>query len=231
MGGWYSFFKTVFVRPAVKWWFRVQIEGTEKLPQGGCLLAGNHLDAGDTFTLPSLIKPKVTFPAKKELFMGKSLKGRVVAWFLTAVGQAPIDRSGGRASVAGLGSVEDVLDAGGVVAIFPEGTRCRDTTLEHMETGCAFIALRAKVPYNESYTRKNDPNKGESDWTFEKYAANSVAWDTSDLKTPPFNSTAVGCRKLASAFTGPAKPSNSAVAPAWRPSSAAKWRVTPASCA
>ena len=119
MGGWYSFFKTVFVRPAVKWWFRVQIEGTEKLPQGGCLLAGNHLDAGDTFTLPSLIKPKVTFPAKKELFEGKGLKGRAVAWFLRAVGQAPIDRSGGRQSVAGLGSVTDVLLFGGVVGIFP----------------------------------------------------------------------------------------------------------------
>ncbi|UOO90968.1 TonB-dependent receptor plug domain-containing protein [Vitreoscilla massiliensis] len=53
-------------------------------------------------------------------------------------------------------------------------------------------ALRAKVPYNESYTRKNDPNNGESDWTFEKYAANSVAWDTSDLKTPYSDEANIG---------------------------------------
>ena len=146
MGGWYSFFKTVFVRPAVKWWFRVQIEGTEKLPQGGCLLAGNHLDAGDTFTLPSLIKPKVTFPAKKELFEGKGLKGRAVAWFLRAVGQAPIDRSGGRQSVAGLGSVTDVLLFGGVVGIFPEGTRSPDGRLYKGHTGVARLALASKRP-------------------------------------------------------------------------------------
>ena len=146
MTAWYSFFKATLVRPAVKWWFRVKIEGTEKIPDGGCVLAANHLDAGDTFSLPSLIKPKVTFPAKKELFMGKSLKGRVVAWFLTAVGQAPIDRSGGRASVAGLGSVEDVLDAGGVVAIFPEGTRSPDGRLYKGHTGVARLALTSGRP-------------------------------------------------------------------------------------
>ena len=146
MTAWYSFFKATLVRPAVKWWFRVKIEGTEKIPDGGCVLAANHLDAGDTFSLPSLIKPKVTFPAKKELFMGKSLKGRVVAWFLTAVGQAPIDRSGGRAGVAGLGSVEDVLDAGGVVAIFPEGTRSPDGRLYKGHTGVARLALTSGRP-------------------------------------------------------------------------------------
>lgn len=146
MTAWYSFFKTTLVRPAVKWWFRVTIEGTEKIPEGGCVLAANHLDAGDTFSLPALIKPTTTFPAKKELFMGKSVKGRVVAWFLTVVGQAPIDRSGGRASVAGLGSVEDKLDAGGVVAIFPEGTRSPDGRMYKGHTGVARLALASGKP-------------------------------------------------------------------------------------
>ncbi len=143
---WYNFFKTTLVRPAVKWWFRVKIEGTEKIPEGGCVLAANHLDAGDTFSLPALIKPTTTFPAKKELFMGKGLKGRVVAWFLTAVGQAPIDRSGGRASVTGLGSVEEKLEASGVVAIFPEGTRSPDGRLYKGHTGVARLALSSGKP-------------------------------------------------------------------------------------
>ena len=146
MTAWYSFFKTTLVRPAVRWWFRVTIEGTENIPAGGCLLAANHLDAGDTFSLPSLIKPTVTFPAKKELFMGKGIKGKVLAWFLTAVGQAPIDRSGGRASVTGLGSVEDVLAAGGVVGIFPEGTRSPDGRLYKGHTGVARMALTSGKP-------------------------------------------------------------------------------------
>lgn len=146
MSGWYSFFKTLLVRPAVSWWFRVRIEGTEKIPEGGCILAANHLDAGDTFTLPALIEPQVVFPAKKELFQGKGLRNRAVAWFLSAVGQAPIDRSGGRASVAGLGSIEDWLLAGGVVGIFPEGTRSPDGRLFKGHTGVARLALASGRP-------------------------------------------------------------------------------------
>lgn len=146
MSGWYSFFKTVLVRPVVKFWLGVKIEGTEKIPEGGCVLAGNHLDAGDTFSLPSLIKPQVTFPAKRELFEGKGFRNRVVAWFLTAVGQAPIDRSGGRQSAAGLGSVTDVLRDGGVVAIFPEGTRSPDGRLYKGHTGVARLALVSGRP-------------------------------------------------------------------------------------
>lgn len=146
MSVWYSFFKAVLVRPAVSWWFRVRIEGTEKIPAGGCVLAGNHLDAGDTFTLPALIKPHVTFPAKKELFTGKGFRNRVMAWFLLAVGQAPIDRSGGRASATGLGSIEQVLDDGGVVGIFPEGTRSPDDRLYKGHTGVARLTLASGKP-------------------------------------------------------------------------------------
>lgn len=145
MTAWYSFFKTVLVRPAVAWWFRVKIEGTEKIP-AGCVLAANHLDAGDTLSLPAMVKPQMTFPAKKELFLGKGLKGRFVAWFLRAVGQAPIDRSGGRAAASGLGSVENMLADGGVVGIFPEGTRSPDGRLYKGKTGVARLALESGRP-------------------------------------------------------------------------------------
>ncbi len=146
MSFWYGIFKTVLVRPAVKWWFRVRLTGEENIPAGGCVLAGNHLDAGDTFTLPALITPRVTFPAKRELFEGRGFKRRLVAWFLRAVGQAPIDRSGGRASAAGLGSVEQVLTAGGVVGIFPEGTRSPDGRLYRGHTGVARLTLGLGLP-------------------------------------------------------------------------------------
>lgn len=146
MSGWYNFFKLTFVRPVVKYWLRVQISGAEKIPPGGCVLAANHLDAGDTFTLPALIKQQMTFPAKKELFQGRGLKGRALAWFLRAVGQAPIDRSGGRASATGLGSVTDVLAAGGVIGIFPEGTRSPDGRMYKGHTGVARLTLATGKP-------------------------------------------------------------------------------------
>ncbi|OYW71586.1 MAG: hypothetical protein B7Z24_02150 [Pseudomonadales bacterium 32-42-5] len=130
----------------MKRWFRVRLEGAENIPEGGCILAGNHLDAGDTFSLPALIGPQVTFPAKKELFEGKGFKRRFVAWFLRAVGQAPIDRAGGRQSAATLGSVEEILAKGGVVAIFPEGTRSPDGHLYKGHTGVARLALTSGKP-------------------------------------------------------------------------------------
>ncbi len=146
MTGWYSFFKIVVVRPAVKYWFRVEITGAEKVPGTGCILAANHLDVGDTFSLPALVRPTVVFPAKRELFEGRTLKGRALARVLRAIGQTPIDRSGGRASASGLGSVEVVLEAGGTVGIFPEGTRSPDGRLYKGKTGVARLALASGKP-------------------------------------------------------------------------------------
>lgn len=143
---WYSLFKTLIFRPICRWWFRVKIEGHDNIPDGGCILAANHLDAGDTIALPAMVNAQMVFPAKKELFIGKSLRGRIVAWFLTLVGQAPIDRSGGRASVSGLGSVESWLAGGGVVGIFPEGTRSPDGRLYQGHTGVARLALGQHKP-------------------------------------------------------------------------------------
>lgn len=143
---WYSVFKTTIFRPLTKWWFKVKLEGHENIPSGGCILAANHLDAGDTIALPAMIDPQMVFPAKKELFMGKGFKGRIVAWFLTLVGQAPIDRSGGKASVGGLGSVETWLAHGEVVGIFPEGTRSPDGRLYQGHTGVARLTLGQHKP-------------------------------------------------------------------------------------
>ncbi len=111
------------------------------------MLAGNHLSAGDTFLLPALIRRPMTFPAKAELFRGdRGWQSKVVAWFLTAVGQVPMDRSGGVASAQSLQPVLEVLRRGGLVGIFPEGTRSPDGRLHRGRTGVARLALSADVP-------------------------------------------------------------------------------------
>lgn len=145
---WYWFFKYVFVRPLSMILFRPTISGEENIPtQGGAILAANHLGTGDTFLLPGLITRPVTFPAKAELFSGKGgLKAKVLAWFLKAVGQVPMDRSGGRASAHGLAPVNQALGAGGLVGIFPEGSRSPDGNLYKGKTGMARMALENDVP-------------------------------------------------------------------------------------
>lgn len=144
----YSLFKNAIFRPVIKHLYGARAEGEENIPAaGGVILASNHLDAGDTVVLPAMITRQVTFPAKAELFQGnRGPFSMLVAWFLRAVGQVPLDRSGGRASLDGLRPVLDVLADGGCVGIYPEGTRSPDGRLYKGKTGVARMALAAQVP-------------------------------------------------------------------------------------
>lgn len=144
----YQLFRDGLFRPVVKWLFRATVAGQENIPAtGGAILASNHLAAGDTFVLPSMLDRQLTFPAKAELFKGdRGLFSKALAWFLKAVGQVPLDRSGGRASLDGLEPVLEVLANGGLVGIYPEGTRSPDGRLYKGKTGVARIALAAGVP-------------------------------------------------------------------------------------
>jgi len=86
-------------------------------------------------------------PRPAELFTeGGGLGKRIVAWFLAAVGQLPMDRSGGRASAGSMDSVLQVLENGELLAIFPEGTRSPDGRLYKGKTGVARLVLQARVP-------------------------------------------------------------------------------------
>lgn len=144
---WYRFFKYALFRPGVRLLMHPELVGESNIPDtGAAVLASNHLDAGDTFTLPALMRRHLIWPAKKELFEGRGLRMRVVAWFLRAVGMVPLDRSGGRASVDAMGPVEAELAAGQLIGIFPEGTRSPDGKLYRGHTGVARLALENAVP-------------------------------------------------------------------------------------
>jgi 1-acyl-sn-glycerol-3-phosphate acyltransferase len=68
------------------------------------------------------------------------------AWFFRAVGQIPMRREGGSASERALGAARDVLRAGKVLGIYPEGTRSPDGRLYRGHTGVARLALDCGVP-------------------------------------------------------------------------------------
>lgn len=140
---WYWFFKTFLFRPLVRHGFRARIVGAENVPaSGGAILASNHIAAMDSVIIPAMLPRKITFPAKAELFKGdKGIGSRIVAWFLKAIGMVPMDRGGGRASAASLQAITDVLDAGQLVAIYPEGTRSPDGRLYKGKTGMARMVL------------------------------------------------------------------------------------------
>ncbi len=143
----YLFLKWAVARPLFRVLFRPRLEGLENVPRHGPLiLAGNHLDAGETILIPAMFNRRLTFPAKRELFDGRSPRGRLLAWFLRLVRQVPIDRSGGQASADGMGEVAKVLARGHALAMFPEGTRSPDGRLYKGHTGVARLALQFGVP-------------------------------------------------------------------------------------
>jgi len=69
----------------------------------------------------------------------------ILAWFMKSIKQVPLDRSGGRVSLAGLEPVLGALRQGQLVGIYPEGTRSPDGRLYKGHTGVARMALAANV--------------------------------------------------------------------------------------
>jgi len=88
----------------------------------------------------------MAFLAKSDYFTGKGIKGWFIRFFMTSAGQLPIDRSGGKASEASLNAGLQVLADGGVLAIYPEGTRSPDGRMYRGRTGVARMILEAHVP-------------------------------------------------------------------------------------
>ncbi len=120
----YWFFKFALFVPVLRSVCRPPwIENPENIPSsGGAILASNHLAYVDTIVLPLMSRRRVTFPpAKAELFHQKSFLGRVVGWFLRAIGQVPMDRTGGRASEESLNETAQVLRDGHLLGIYPRG--------------------------------------------------------------------------------------------------------------
>jgi 1-acyl-sn-glycerol-3-phosphate acyltransferase len=143
----YHFLKYVVLGPILKLLFRPWVEGMENLPEdGAAILASNHLSFSDSIFLPLMVPRRITFLAKAEYFTGRGIKGKLTKGFFAGVGQVPIDRSGGRASEAALRKGLEILNAGDLLGLYPEGTRSPDGRLYRGKTGIARMALEAGVP-------------------------------------------------------------------------------------
>ncbi len=132
----------IFVTPFIRIFVRVRVVGRENLPRrGAVILASNHRSFLDSIFIPLIVHRRVTFVAKAEYF-----EDAKTAWFFKSCGQIPIRREGGTASERALASATEVLRAGNVFGIYPEGTRTRDGLLHRGHTGVARLALGCNVP-------------------------------------------------------------------------------------
>jgi 1-acyl-sn-glycerol-3-phosphate acyltransferase len=136
--------KFVLIGPLLRGLWRPWAEGLHNIPDDRpAILASNHLSFCDSFFMPLMVNRKVTFLAKAEYFTTPGLKGRFVRLFMKGVGQVPIDRDDADASRAALKTGVRVLSAGGLLGIYPEGTRSPDGRLYRGKTGVARMALES----------------------------------------------------------------------------------------
>ncbi len=142
----YSILKSI-LEPSLGLIFRPEIQGLEHVPaEGAAILASNHLSFSDSIFMPLVVPRRVTFLAKSEYFTGKGVKGRATSVFFQALGQVPVDRSGGRAGEEALTTGLRILAQGDLLGIYPEGTRSPDGRLYRGRTGIARLALESGVP-------------------------------------------------------------------------------------
>ena len=112
------------------------IQGRENVPRKGALIvASNHLSNGDPLVLTVAIPRRIAWMTKAEWF-----KTPVIGPMLRLGGMIPVRRF--EADLQALRRAQSLLRDGGVLAMFPEGTRGGDKGLRAGEPGTALIALR-----------------------------------------------------------------------------------------
>jgi 1-acyl-sn-glycerol-3-phosphate acyltransferase len=115
--------------------FRLKTVGRENVPaEGPVVLASLHRSNWDSLAVGVRLKRRMRPMAKIEL-----MRAPVLGWILKQGGAFPVRR--GEADAQAVASAISILRAGGLLLMFPEGTRNRDGTAE-LQPGAARIALQ-----------------------------------------------------------------------------------------
>jgi 1-acyl-sn-glycerol-3-phosphate acyltransferase len=132
----------IFMTPFFLVYFRYGRTGREHARvKGGLIVASNHRSFLDPFTIGGCLpwRRPMNYVAKIELF-----ERRWQAWFLSRLGAFPIRR--GESDEEAMETARLIVERGGAVCIFPEGTRTRRGTLRNPKRGVGRLALQTGAP-------------------------------------------------------------------------------------
>lgn len=130
----------LLAKPIIKVLYRYEIHNKNNLPkEGRFIVCPNHLSLVDCAFIVISQKRPIHFMAKEELFENKFL-----AFLLKALGVFPVSR--GRGDMKAMNTANDILENGGVLGIFIEGTRSKDGNLLQPKAGVALIAHKTQTP-------------------------------------------------------------------------------------
>jgi 1-acyl-sn-glycerol-3-phosphate acyltransferase len=121
--------------------YDIEVGGAGRLPDGPAILAANHRSFMDSVFLAVAADRPVAFMAKAEYF-----DRRRTAWIFRSTGQIPLRRGSPSGARRALDSALGVLADGGLVGVYPEGTRSRDGRLHRGHLGPARLAATSGAP-------------------------------------------------------------------------------------
>jgi 1-acyl-sn-glycerol-3-phosphate acyltransferase len=126
--------------PLLRLWFRMHVSGAHHIPESGAaIIAPNHKSFWDSFFMGVCTPRQLRFMAKTELIEARY--GRL----LVRLGAFPVRR--GQSDADALETARTILRQGGLLALFPEGTRIRDPAeLGHPRRGAGRLAVEIGAP-------------------------------------------------------------------------------------
>ena len=128
------------VVPLFRLYFRMRVSGAANVPkEGAAILTANHKSFWDSFFLGVCTRRHLRFMAKTELIQAR------YGPLLVRLGAFPVKR--GEADSDAMETAREVLRQGGLLALFPEGTRIREPDeLGDPKRGAGRLAIEMGVP-------------------------------------------------------------------------------------
>jgi 1-acyl-sn-glycerol-3-phosphate acyltransferase len=131
--GWH-FFRSLF-----RFYFGWQVVNAERVPvEGPVILVSNHASILDPPLLGSGLQRQISYLGRQSLFKIPVFGAILRSWKVV-----PVDRDGGTGR--GLKAVLERLREGGMVVLFPEGTRTPDGQLQAPRAGVGLAVIRSKA--------------------------------------------------------------------------------------
>ncbi len=130
----------IFFRTLFSTYFRCRYLHPERVPMTGpVILASNHASFLDPPLIGAGFNRMVNYLARNTLFDSPIAGALLRSWKVV-----PVDREGGGG--AGLKAILDRLLGGGIILLFPEGTRTNDGRLRSAKSGVGLTVIKSTAP-------------------------------------------------------------------------------------
>lgn len=138
---WNWLFRYVLLGLPLRLMCKVHVVGYENLPAKGpfVLAIGSHTTELESALIQVYLREyTLRFFAKAEYWR----KSPLHRWFMTHTGQIPLERLDPRSANATIDIGANILKSGGILAMYPEGTRSKDGKLHKARSGVVRTAIR-----------------------------------------------------------------------------------------